>query len=239
LSFEKIRVGARVKLIGRLRTGNMLVLFSAFLRLALYTLAALALFHFENLCKNTFGRVIIFLSAVVFCLAVLLLWCARTVKDRWYAAISEGCYVTVTALIVRFTLRDVLNSVICGLISSFLSLVRVVAFCGFPLALAVWMLFLMRDGVSRTVFFVLLFGFTVLAVCSVFFLAVSLGCVSLTRSLCFCSTNKFIRILRSLEKSCFSLFAFSLFLSAFNRCSRRFSKIEFARFVILRDYTLL
>lgn len=239
MNFEKIRVGARVKLIGRLRTGNMLVLFSAFLRLALYTLAALALFHFENLCKNTFGRVIIFLSAVVFCLAVLLLWCARTVKDRWYAAISEGYYVDVTDFIVRFTLRDVLNSFMCGLISSLLSLIRIIAFCGFPFAFISLIFFLMRDGLSRAVFFVLLFGFVVLTVCSAFFLVMSLGCVSLARSLCFCSTNKFIRLLSSLEKSCFRLFSFSLFLSAFNRCLRRFSKIEFARFVVLYDYTLL
>ena len=239
MNFEKIRVNSRVKLIGRLRTGNMLVLFSVCLRIALYTLTALVLLRFGKLYTNEFGRVILGACAVALCSGILLLWCVRTVKDRWYAAISEGCYVSVTDLVVRFTLRDVLNSVKCSVIASFLSLIRVILFCSFPTAFAVFILNLMRDGVSCAVFGVLMFGFTVLLICSVFFLSVSLGCVSLARSFCFCSTNKFMTILKSLEKSCFRIMAFSLLLSVFNRCSRRFSKIEFARFVALCDYTLL
>ncbi len=239
MSFEKIRVGARVKLIGRVRTGNLLVLFSAFLRFNVYTLITLLLFRFDVLYKSTFGKFILSLSVFTLCLAALLLLCARTVKDRWYAAISEGYYMNVTDFIAGFTLRDVLNAVMCGVISSFLSLIRIIAFCGFPFAFISLIFFLMRDGLSRAVFFVLLFGFVVLTVCSAFFLVMSLGCVSLARSLCFCSTNKFIRILSSLEKNCFRLFSFSLFLSAFNRCCRRFSKIEFARFILFCDYTLL
>lgn len=239
MSFEKIRVGARVKLIGRVRTGNLLVLFSTFLRFNVYTLITLLLFRFDVLYKSTFGKFILSLSVFTLCLAALLLLCARTVKDRWYAAISEGYYMNVTDFIAGFTLRDVLNAVMCGVISSFLSLIRVFIFCSIPSVLAVLIIFLMRDGVSRAVLFILLFGFVTLTVCSVLFLTVSLGCVSLARSLCFCSTNKFMHILRSLEKNCFRLFSFSLFTGVFNRCCRRFSKIEFARFILLCDYTLL
>lgn len=239
LTFEKIRVGARVKLIGRTCTGNLLVLFSVCMWIIVYTLSVLVLINFDKLYMSIFGRVILGLSAVALISGVLLLRCVRTVKDRWYAAISEGCYVRVSDLVVRFTLRDVLNSVICSVISSFLSVIRVAVFFSFPFALALWIFSLVRNGASRAVLCVLLLGFVVLTVCSGFFLAVSLGCVSLARSLCFCTANKFMHILRSLEKNCFRLLSFSVFLSVFNRCSRRFSKIEFARLIVLNDYTLL
>ena len=76
MSFEKIRVGARVKLIGRVRTGNLLVLFSAFLRFNVYALITLLLFRFDVLYKSTFGKFILSLSVFTLCLAALLLLCA-------------------------------------------------------------------------------------------------------------------------------------------------------------------
>ncbi len=235
MTFEKIRVNSRVKLIGRVKTGNLLVAFSAFLRIAVYTLAALVLLRFNDYYKSVNGRAFLALCGVGLLFGVLLLWCARTVKDRWYAALSDGCYMNVIDIITRFTFCDVLNSVSCGLLSSFLSFVRIVAFMGFPSAVAAMILLVMQEGVSRAVFIVLVIGFAIIAVCSVFFLVVSLSCVSLARSLCFCSVYRFKYILKMLEKYCFSLFCFSLFLSTFNRCVRRFSKLEFARFI----YTFL
>ena len=236
MSFEKIRVNARLKLIGRVKTGNLLVAFSVFLRIAVYTLAVLVLLHFDDYYKSVNGRAFLALCGAGLFFGVLLLWCARTVKDRWYAALSDGCYMNVIDIITRFKFYDVLNSVSCGLFSSISSLIRVIAFCGFPTAAAVLIISLVNSGISRAVFLVMMCGFIAVVGYSAFFLAVSLNCVSLARSFCFCSVHRFKYILRLLEKNCFNLLRFSLFLSIFNRCVRRFSKLEFARLIALYTF---
>jgi len=235
LTFEKIRVGARMKLVGRVKTGNMLVAFSVCLRVAVYSLAGLTVIRFKYFYSSGGGRVMLLLCAVAVLLGLLLLQCARTVKDRWFSALNSSDAVMVSDLIAGFSLRDVIRSVKFGVLSFVFSLIRLVLFGALPSALAVLLWLGLRDGVSRTVLYVFVSGFAVVAVCSVFFTSVSLGCVSLARSLCRGSAGEFMRALRILENNSFLLFKFSLFLSIFNRCTRRFSEIVFAGMLIGAD----
>ncbi len=243
MTFEKIRVGARMKLVGRVKTGNMIVAFSVGLRVAVYCLAVLAVIHFKYLYSSVGGRVVLSLCSVAVLLGLVLLQCTRTVKDSWFSALNSSDAVFIADLIADFSLRDVMNSVKYGVLSFVFSLMRLLLFSALPSALAVLLWSGLRDGVSRTVLFVFVSGFAAVTICSVFFASVSLGCVSLARSLCPGSVGEFMQILKNLEKNCFLLFKFSLFLSTFNRCSRRFSKIVFAGLLTgsdtAEDYTFL
>ncbi len=239
MTFEKIRVGARIKLVGKIKTGNMLVAFSACLRVAVYCLAGLVVIRFESFYSSVGGKIMLILCGIAFLLSFLLLQCARTVKDRWFSALNSSDAVFVSDLIAGFSMRDVIKSVKLCMLSFGFSIMRLVVFGALPSALAVLLLFGLREGVSRTVLYVFLFGFAVVAILSAFFASVSLGCVSLARSLCPGSAGEFMRILKNLEKSSFLLFKFSLFLSTFNRCSRRYSKIVFAGLINGSDYTIL
>ncbi len=239
LTFENIRVGARIKLVGKIKTGNMLVAFSTFLRVAVYFLAGLAVIRFKSFYSSVGGKIMLILCGIAFLLGLLLLQCARTVKDRWFSALNNSGVVFVSDLIAGFSLQDAIKSVKFGVLSFVFSLIRLVVFGALPSALAVLLLLSLREGVSRTVLYVFLFGFAVVAIFSAFFASVSLGCVSLARSLCPGSAGEFMRILKNLEKNSFLLFKFSLFLSTFNRCLRRFSKIVFAGLINGSDYTIL
>ena len=239
MTFEKIRVGARMKLVGRVKTGNILVAFSVCLRVAVYCLAVLAVIHFKYFYSSVGGRVLILMSFTAVLLGVLLLQCTRTVKDRWFSALNSSKPVCVSDIVAVFSLRDIVRSVKCGILSFAYSLLRFVLFAAFPSLLSFLLWVAVRDGISRTVFFIFVSGFAVITVCSVLFLSVSLRSVSLARSLCRGSAGEFMRALRILENNSFLLFKFSLFLSIFNRCTRRFSEIVFAGMLLESDYTFL
>ena len=239
MTFEKIRVGARMKLVSKVKTGNLLIFFSLCLRFAVCCLAALTAFRFSYLYSTAGGRVLISMCAFAVLLGMLIVQCTRTVKDRWFSALNGSEPVSVSDIVTAFTLHDVARSIKCGTLSFVLSLLRFIIFAAVPSVLSFFMWIAVRDGVSRTVFFVFASGFAVITASSVLFLSVSLRCVSLARSLCCGSTAEFIRVLRILENNSFLLFKFSLFLSIFNRCTRRFSEIVFAGLLAGENYTFL
>lgn len=239
MTFEKIRVDSRLKLVGRIRTGNMLIFFSVCLRVAVYCLAVLTVLRLSYLYPSVSGRAVLGLCGFCVLLGMLILQCTRTVKDRWFSALNSPNPVFVSEIIADFGLRDAAESVKCGLMSFVFSFIRLLLFGALPSVLVLWLHISLRDGVSRAVLFFFLCGFAVILFCSVFFMSVSLSCVSLARSLCSYNAGSFVKILKSLEKNCFLLFKYSLFLSFFNRCSRRFSKIVFADLLVGSDYTFL
>lgn len=239
MTFEKIRVGARMKLVGKVKTGNLLIFFSVCLRVAVYLLAFLTAVRFPDLYSTVGGRAVLALCAVAVFLCMLILQCTRTVKDRWFSSLNTNSPALISEIVVSFTFSDILKSVKCSILSFVFSFIRVVLFGALPSALTLWLWIALRDGVSRAVLFIFLCGFVIAVMCSAFFMSVSLGCVSLARSLCSGDAGRFVKMLKILEKNFFRLFRYSLFLSTFNRCSRRFSKIVFAGMLAGADYTFL
>ncbi|MBQ8027377.1 MAG: hypothetical protein IJ261_04600 [Clostridia bacterium] len=225
---ERIRVRARILLVGKSRAGNCLVLFSAVLRILVYTLAAITALRLRSFMLTTYGKTVLILCAVAVALGALLLQCVRTVKDRWYACACEDKQISVTELITAFSVRDVLLSLRSGFASLIFTLGRLLLFLFFPSVFTAFTAFMVRDGLSVTVFAVMLLGNILLWLCSLFFAAVSLNCVSLARSVC-SGKNGFVSGLKILDSSAFSLFRFGVMLSVFNRSYRRLSKIIFVR----------
>ena len=87
LTFEKIRVGARMKLVGRVKTGNMLVAFSFCLRVAVYSLAGLTVIRFKYFYSSGGGRVMLLLCAV----AVLLVAGKVAHSVDYNGVFTTGC----------------------------------------------------------------------------------------------------------------------------------------------------
>lgn len=228
MTFEKIRVGARMKLVGKVKTGNMLIFFSVCLRVAVYTLAFFTALRFSYLYSFVGGRFLLALCGVVILLGLLILQCTRTVKDRWFSSLSKSEAVLISDIVTGFRVCDAVKSVKIGILSFVFSFIRMVLFGALPSALSFLLWNTLCEGVSRAVLFFFLSGYVLAVLCSAFFMTVSLSCVSLARSLCSDNVSDFAEILKNLEKNCFRLFGYSLFLSIFNRCSRRFSKIVFA-----------
>lgn len=228
LTSEMMRVKARTMLIGRVRCGNLLSLFSAVLRVAVWSLCLLLVLKFKLMVTDTLGRS--FLSAGVFAAVsgAFLLCCARTVKDKWYASILADSYRNVEDIIVSFTLRDFADSVAFSFISIVYSLVRIAGFFAFPASFAAVTYRIALDGVSAEVLAVLLLGNVLFFCCAAFFCGISLNCISLSRSVCVGDVKAFRSVLKKTEHCSFKIFGFDVFLSVTNRSSRRLAKLMYA-----------
>ena len=128
MTFEKIRVGARMKLVGKVKTGNLLIFFSVCLRVAVYLLAFLTVVRFPDLYSTVGGRAVLALCAVAVFLCMLILQCTRTVKDRWFSSLNSQSPVLVSDIVAGFTFGDILKSVKCSILSFVFSSIRVVLF---------------------------------------------------------------------------------------------------------------
>ncbi len=228
LTSEVMRVKARTMLIGRVRCGNLLSLFSAVLRVAVWSLSFLLILKFNLMSPCVVGKA--FLCAGVFAVAsgAFLLCCVRTVKDKWYASILADRYTNVEDIIVSFSLRDFSDSVIFSLVSIVYSFVRIVGFFAFPVSFAVATYRIMADGVSRNVLAVMLLGNVLVFGCAAFFCGISLNCISLSRSVCVGNIKAFRSALKKIEYCSLKIFGFDIFLSVANRSSRRLSKLMYA-----------
>lgn len=222
---EKIRVGARLLLVGKSRVGNGLVLFSSFLHIAVYLLVFLIALRRDEFVKTVGGKTVLGASVFAILSAFVLLMCLRTVKDRWYASVCAGEQASVSDLIIDFNFRDVLVSLSNAILSFVVSSLRIVQFLSFPLAFAVFVFGVVKDGTSVNVFCILAVGNLIAFVCSLIFVVGSLNCVSLARTVSCGSLRKFTSSLKLLDFAMFRLFWFDSFLSVVNRCSRRLSKI--------------
>ncbi|HBL41580.1 MAG TPA: hypothetical protein DDY98_08535 [Ruminococcaceae bacterium] len=152
-------------------------------------------------------------SGVFFALSLLLSSCGRLLKNRWMKSLRCGQAVTITDLMVDFTVRDIVLAVRIEWYYRWRLTVRAVLFGTIPLALAwfiVWRL--IQQGVSVRMF-------TAYSVGLVLFFSVSL--------LCFLSAWEALKVsislladresferrkndLVRLDKDCFFLLKFSL-----------------------------
>lgn len=220
-----MRVKARTMLIGRVRCGNLLSLFSAGLRVAVWSLGFLLVLNFKSMIIGTTGRILLFTGVFAVACGVVLLCCARTVKDKWYASILDDKYMGIEDIIVSFTLRNFADSVIFSLVSAAYSLVRILCFFAFPAFVAAATYLAVADGVSRNVLAVMLLGNVLTFCCAAFFCGTLLNCVSLSRSACAGDVRAFRRVLKKLEPCSLKIFRFDIFLSIADRGSRRLAKL--------------
>lgn len=225
LTSEVMRVKARTMLIGRVRCGNLLSLFSAGLRVAVWSLGFLLVLNFKSMIIGTTGKILLFTGAFAAACGAVLLCCVRTAKDKWYASILDDKYMGIEDIIVLFTLRDFADSVVFSLVSAAYSLVRIVSFFAFPAAFAAATYLAVADGVSRNVLAVMLFGNVLFFCCAAFFCGALLNCVSLSRSACVGDVKSFRRVLKKLESCSMKIFRFDIFLSIADRGSRRLAKL--------------
>lgn len=220
-----MRVKARTMLIGRVRCGNLLSLFSVGLRVGVWSLRFLLVLNFNSMITGTTGRIMLFAGAFAVACGAVLLCCVRTAKDKWYISILYDKYQGVEDIIVSFRLRDLADSVIFSLVSAVYSLVRIVSFFAFPAAFAAVTYLAVADGVSRNVLAVMLLGNMLAFGCAAFFCGALLNCVSLSRSLCVGDVRAFRRVLKKLEPCSLVIFRFDIFLSIADRGSRRLAKL--------------
>ncbi|MBQ5823627.1 MAG: hypothetical protein IIW48_02335 [Clostridia bacterium] len=185
--------------------------------------------NFNMVITDAVSRGLWCAGAVAAVLGAVLLCCARTAKDKWYASILYNSCLKVEEIIVSFSLRDFFESVVFSLVSIAYSLVRIVGFFAFPAAFAAATCVVMGDGVSRKVLAVMLLGNVLFFVCASFFCGVSLNCISLSRSACVGNIGSFRAVLKKLECCSLRIFAFDIFLSVTNRSSRRLAKLIFAQ----------
>lgn len=228
LENERMRVQARVLLLGRSRMGRLLLAFSVVLRIAVRILAALTVVKAAVLVSFTGGRVMIVLSVVAVAAAFLLCECARTVSDRWYLAVCNGKPVSVSSLILSFSFSDFVFSVKSGVFYRFYSSLRSMAFLAFPFVFAAFVLFVAARGASAAVLSILAAGSLALLLCGAGFAAVSLSCVRLARMLCCYDLKGFGAKLGKLEASASKLLGYSLTLGLFNSAYRRTAELIFA-----------
>ena len=235
LENERMRVRARVLLVGRSRVGRALLGFSVMLRAALRLLAVLLAVKAAVLVVTAGGRFILFLGVFTVVSAFLLCECARTVRDRWYLAVSEDKPVSVARLILGFNFADFLFSVKIGVLARFYSFLRLSVFLLFPLGFAAFTLAVGMRGASYAVMGVLAAGSFILLVCGVAFAGVSLSCVRLARTLCCYDSRCFKLNLGRLEADALKLFGYSITLGFFNTAYRRTAKLLLAHNVIKSD----
>ncbi len=228
LENERMRVRARMLLLGRSRIGRALLAFAVFLRVAVRILAALTVVRAAALAAYTGGRVVIVLSAFAVASAFLLCECARTVSDRWYIAVCEGKSVSVSRLILNFNFADFILSLKSGIVSRFYAFLRVMAFLAFPLAFTAFVFAVASRGASAAVLSILAAGSLILLVCGVGFAAVGLSCVRLARMLCCYDLKAFRSRLGLLESSAAKFLGYSLTLGLFNSAYRRTAELIFA-----------
>lgn len=225
---EKIRVLARVLLIGKNASANAVAAFSAFFRLTVFYLVFLYIKNFSECLQSVRGKTVLLIGAVTLAAALVLLECIRTVKDRWYDYTKTGQGCSFSELTVSFGLSDLFVSLVGALMSLQASVLRFVVFFFVPLSGLFLTVKLLIYGVSNAMITVLIAGNMLLFCCALLFWLVSLNCVSLARSLCVADIKRFYSVLHALDKYAFRFFKFGSLLSVVNRGSRRLAKLMYA-----------
>lgn len=228
LNNENIRVLARVMLIGKSASVNAVELFSALFRAVVFALCYLYIKNFVEYRQSIFGNTVLVIGAITIVIALIMLECMRTVKDRWYGLVKAGHDCSFSDLIVSFGVDDLFFSLLSAFASCWASVLRFTVFFFVPAASAFLTLNFLKYGVSNLMLAALIAGNFVLLCCALVFWFISLNCVSLARSLCVGDIRRFVPVLYSLDMCAFRLFRFGVFLSVSNRGSRRLAKIMYA-----------
>lgn len=230
---ENIRVLARVMLIGKSVSVNAVEFSFTLFRAVVFVLCYLYIKNFDDYRRSEFGNTVLVIGAITIVIALIMLECMRTVKDRWYGLVKTGRDCSFSELIVSFGSDDLSFSLLSAFASCLASVLRFTVFFFVPVTSVIFTLDFLKHGVSNLMFTLLIVGNFVLFCCALVFWLVSVNCVSLARSLCVGNFRCFIPVLYSLDACAFRLFRFGVFLSVSNRGSRRLAKIMYA------DYNFL
>ncbi|MBO5359420.1 MAG: hypothetical protein J6B25_01120 [Clostridia bacterium] len=225
---ENIRVLARVMLIGKSASVNAVELFSALFRAVVFGLCYLYIKNFVEYRQSILGNTVLVIGAITIVIALIMLECMRTVKDRWYGLVKAGHDCSFSDLIVSFGVDDLFFSLLSAFASCWASVLRFTVFFFVPAASAFLTLNFLKYGVSNLMFTALTVGNFVLFCCALVFWLVSLNCISLARSLCVGDIKRFASVLSILDRYAFRIFRFGTLLSVVNAGSRRLAKIMYA-----------
>ncbi len=225
---ENIRVLARVMLIGKSASANAVEVFSAFFRVAVFGLCFLYCKYFGEYRQSEIGNTVLVIGAITIVVALIMLECIRTVKDRWYGLVRTGHSCSFSDLIVSFGFDDLSFSLLSAFASCWASVLRFMVFFFVPATSLFFTLNYLARGVSDFMLKALVAGNLMLFCCALVFWLVSLNCISLARSLCVGDIKRFVSVLYALDVYAFRLFRFGAFLSVANRGSRRLAKIMYA-----------
>lgn len=228
MNVENIRVLARVMLIGKSASVNAVEFSFTFFRAVVFVLCYLYIKNFDDYRQTKLGNAVLVIGAITIVVALIMLECMRTVKDRWYGLVKTGRDCSFSELIVSFGFDDLSFSLLSAFAGCWASVLRFIVFFFVPAASAFFTLISIENGVSNLMLAALIAGNFVLLCCALVFWFISLNCVSLARSLCVGDIRRFVPVLYSLDMCAFRLFRFGVFLSVSNRGSRRLAKIMYA-----------
>lgn len=239
LNNERMRVKARMLLVGKSHIGKTLLFFNAFVRLLIRILITLLVLKFVSLLQASGGGIIIALSFTAAILAALLCECVRVAGDRWYLALCSEESANLWQIVLGFSAADFILAIKLRVRAGLSSFIRVCIFFTFPLAFIAFTLAVAQKGASLAVLSVLGAGSIILLLCGIGFGVASLGCVNLARTLCCYDVNDFRYLLKKLEASAASLFKYTLSLGFVNSAYRRAAKVIFAIGICRESATIM
>lgn len=225
---ERMRVKARMLLVGKSHVGKALLFFNVFVKALIRILVAFLFWKFVFLLNVDGGKIIISLSIAAVILASLLCECVRLAGDRWYLALCSEESLNLWQIVLGFSVSDFMLAIKVGIKARFAAFIRAGAFLVFPLAFLAFTLSVAQKGASIAVIAVLSAGSLILLLCGIGFGVASLSCVNLARTLCCYRLKDFGSLLKKLEASACGLFKYTLSLGFLNSAYRRAAKLIFA-----------